>query len=279
MTYGYGAHGRFCGQFQSSGQEEQAGEYAATKEVKPCHVGGKECKGPQKVDCHWSGWEPGKCANWDVADDAMKEAEEVTCGGGQRQLQRFIIQDSKNGGIPCDGPSEKLEPCNTQTCPSDPIVNCEWNPWSAWSVCDKCAGEKRRTRTIKTMPKNGGVCGPHNNSKIANMNSEEVDECERECKDEVFCEWGDWEGGECDAECGPGRQTRTRHLIGRNVSSERLFSASAGVPQHRFQDLLVSFGCGSLVTCLVAVVTLRMFRQDQSRSFVRAADDYTTGAE
>lgn len=278
VRYGYGS-GKWCGNFLNTSAQD-SGEFAATKEVKACNVDHAACRGPQPVDCHWSGWEPRKCTLWNEDEDAFSDAEEVKCGGGQRRLQRFIIQDAKFGGRPCDGPSEITEPCATQPCDAPKQKNCEWNEWSKWSVCDKCGGQKRRTRTIKQMPKNGGVCGMRDEDVFENMASEEIAACRRECHDEVYCVWSDWTDGTCDAECGPGgRMVRTRELVGQSTKPETLYASDAVVPQHRFQDLLVSFGCGSLVTCLVAVVTFRMFRQDQSRSFVRAADEYTTGAE
>ena len=56
------------------------------------------------VDCKWS--------QYDDWSNCSKP-----CGGGQRSTQIFIAQNAFNGGKECEGPSEKVEPCNVNKCP------------------------------------------------------------------------------------------------------------------------------------------------------------------
>ena len=53
----------------------------------------------------WSGWRVvGVCS--------------ATCGGGQLRYERRCDNPRpQNGGRPCPGSDNKLEPCNTQCCP------------------------------------------------------------------------------------------------------------------------------------------------------------------
>ena len=99
---------------------------------------------------------------------------------------------------------------------------------------------------MKSMPKDGGVFGVVNGIPQS-MDSEQVAEFDRECRERIWCVWDGWQDGT------PGTKVCSCWLVGSPAETTTLNAASvAAEPQHQFQTLLVSFGCGSLVACLVA---------------------------
>merc|ERR1719240_1450598 len=147
-----------------------------------------------------------------------------------------------------------MPPCEIST-PS-PATPCQWSDWSEWGACDKCGGQRKRTRHIDKMPEAGGTpCD------IAA--SEEVGKCDRQCHDAFYCRWSPWKpvaGDSCSRTCGGGSIKMERHLIATKITdtadSESLTSLSdlkgsiATDDDHRTSELFFSFACGGLVTLI-----------------------------
>lgn len=231
MISKYGAEGgKFC----------QGG----TKEVQACnnYTANANCQAATPIDCVLGEWNASECS--------------ATCGGGQLRSTRDILTPSANGGLPCNGTLAKTEPCNMDSCSSVPPIDCAWNAWSEWSVCDKCGGERKRSRTIGTMPK-------HMGRPCAYENSEEVVKCPRQCHDTIYCVWSDWSAGDCSTKCGKGFIRKERNLIQSTTpGTEKLFEITEVTESSRLQDLAVSFASGSLVTFLVLVVTRKAIQRE-----------------
>ena len=88
-------------------------------------------------------------SNWSDWSSCSK-----TCGGGNKTRTRTVTTQPKNGGTVCPSLTEN-ETCNTQPCSTDCVVS----NWSDWSSCSKTCGggERSRTRTVTTEPKDGGA--------------------------------------------------------------------------------------------------------------------------
>lgn len=216
----------------------------------------KGCAKNEPIDCVLSDWTDGECT--------------ATCGGGQLTRNRSILTPNKFGGNACNGTLSQTVPCATTSCAKQPPVDCEWNIWSDWSVCDKCGGQRKRSRTIALMPK-------HYGKPCHFENSEETAACPRKCHDAIYCLWSDWTTTDCSAKCGPGFKLRERTLKSVSESelsaqtAQRLFNAgTAPVAGNRLRDMAVSFATGSLMTFLVLAVTIRTFRSPSARSYGHA---------
>mmetsp|Transcript_87137 Transcript_87137/g.154240 ORF Transcript_87137/g.154240 Transcript_87137/m.154240 type:complete len:1080 (-) Transcript_87137:69-3308(-) len=162
--------------------------------------GGASCEGPASqsqscneqacpVDCSWQSW-----SDWTVCPE--------TCGGGTITRDRKKAHDESDGGLPCIGETHESQTCNTAACP----VDCQWGPWSVWSICSKTCGGGviRRYRDVAVTDKHGGnVClGPPEQEAECGGNSCGVD-----------CEWNDWnEWSACTVSCGGGRTGRERSI-------------------------------------------------------------------
>merc|ERR1712048_845701 len=166
---------------------------------------------------------------------------------------------------------ERTTECHMEPCNNKPWVDCTWADWDEWSACDKCSGEMKRARTIKRMPENlGKPCHFEDSEQITN--------CTRGCHTRVVCDWTEWtEEESCSATCGTGRKKMRRILQAKEVNetdaASKFDAQQPAIAQSRLQNLTVSFACGSLVTFLVLVVTMRAFRgESQSHQLVRAAE-------
>jgi len=148
-----------------------------------------------KVDCavsDWGRW--GECT--------------ATCGPGQRQRSRRILQEPQDGGLGCGLELSQLEACSNGPCE---YVDCLWDHWSAWSDCSSpCdGGQRTRTRSIvKPSERGGKPCVP--------LSKEEVGACNtQKCSDETcvngqWGDWGDWE--KCSSSCEGGLTWRSRQV-------------------------------------------------------------------
>lgn len=83
-------------------------------------------------------------------------------------------------------------------------VDCVWNDWVDWSVCQfTCGGgESIRTRKVRIMAQGHG--------KACDGNDRESRECTKnDCP--VDCLWADWSKySACSSTCGPGTRSRSR---------------------------------------------------------------------
>jgi hypothetical protein len=156
--------------------------------------GGKKCAATKRDDkCNEDAC-PVDCV---VGEWATEGTCSLTCGGGLQKKVRKITQDTENGGKTCPV-LEEIVKCNVQKCP----VDCKVSMWRD-NECDKeCGGgtmEMFRNITIKPAFK-GKACPAL--TKNASCNA---DPCPMDC------EMGAWTAyGNCTAECGPGKQIRTR---------------------------------------------------------------------
>jgi len=162
-------------------------------QVEPCNTCvqlGTCDQQPVGLDCELSDW---------AAADGAAGTCSVTCGQGNLQMIKVVTQDASGGGAQCDGSTQKVMPCTMDPCPEPPAARpCQWGEWTQWGACDKCGGQRKRTRSIVAMPEEGGA-------PCEMGASEEIDDCPRQCHTEYWCEWGDWEDeGECSASCGSG---------------------------------------------------------------------------
>merc|ERR1719215_82258 len=141
-----------------------------------------------------------------------------TCDNGITTRSRTKIIQPKFTGSElsnCNGNLEELESCNTGPCDvlSCSPVDCQYSNWGEWSACNKCGGQRMRSRTITTQAScKGRQCMPGD--------SKEYDNCPDRCDDDKFCVWEDWTDGQCMtqagnevAKCGVGIKTRERKLI------------------------------------------------------------------
>jgi len=179
------------------------------------------------------------------------------CGGGQQRRTRDILKESKHGGIPCGDTLEETQGCKLDSCETQrEVTNCEWNEWSNFGACDKCGGQKKRSRNIKAMPLHGGT-------PCTFDASEETQACDRLCHTALYCEWGDWTSGNCSTSCGSGFSKRTRVLEHTDRNPQRLFEVSDATPatgQYSLQDVFVSFAVGGFVTFMVVFLGMRVMR-------------------
>ena len=110
------------------------------KETKPCNV--EKCGVP--IDCELSDWEA-----WSSCS--------ATCDGGQQFRTRSIIQHAAAGGHPCHVSMDEVRACGTEPCKTP--VDCVWGQWAAWGACSSSCGggQRERSRSIETSPRNGGT--------------------------------------------------------------------------------------------------------------------------
>jgi len=92
----------------------------------------------------------------------------------------------------------------TAVASSDESVDCVWDSWVDWSVCQfSCGGgESVRTRKVKIMAHGDGAACDTNDreTRVCNKNP-----CPLDC---MWDEWSPW--GVCSVTCGPGTKTKTR---------------------------------------------------------------------
>lgn len=133
----------------------------------------------------------------------------VTCGVGQHLRTRTFVVEAQNGGKPCSGHVAEIQGCEDMVCPSldgEGPKSCEWGKWMEWGACDKCGGQRKRTRQIVHLPDpQGAPCIPGA--------SEETTDCPRRCHEPIYCVWSNWEEEEsCSVTCGIGSIKRVRYL-------------------------------------------------------------------
>eukprot|EP01053_Blabericola_migrator_P003450 Blabericola_migrator_1__3449@NODE_2017_length_3414_cov_95_709292_g165_i1_p1_GENE_NODE_2017_length_3414_cov_95_709292_g165_i1NODE_2017_length_3414_cov_95_709292_g165_i1_p1_ORF_typecomplete_len1088_score114_58TSP_1/PF00090_19/7_4e08TSP_1/PF00090_19/1_3e11TSP_1/PF00090_19/4_8e10TSP_1/PF00090_19/2_6e08TSP_1/PF00090_19/3_5e09TSP_1/PF00090_19/8e09TSP_1/PF00090_19/91TSP_1/PF00090_19/3_8e10TSP_1/PF00090_19/5_3e07TSP_1/PF00090_19/8_4e11TSP_1/PF00090_19/8_3e09TSP_1/PF00090_19/1_6e11TSP_1/PF00090_19/1_8e11 len=168
---------------------------ALLREVKACN------EFPCVTDCLTTEW-----SEWSECSTA--------CGEGRQYRRREIAVTPSETGEPC-GLLEESRRCYSEPCP----VSCQVSSWSPWSECsivdssEGCgSGHKMRSRSIVTMPRNGGDPCPE---------LVEFEPCEKPCSPDGKChlsqDKSDWTN--CNDDCqveGLTHQPRSRRhsLIG-----------------------------------------------------------------
>lgn len=247
----------------------------ALKETWPCNPSPAEatptgCSVLPPVDCALGSWSP-----WSSCT--------ATCAGGEHTRSRTISQEPANGGKACDGALAEVEQCNNMQCPGPAPVDCQYGEWQDWAACDKCSGERSRSRQITTYAENGGkACGGDvPGQEWFPFQTQEVSSCPRQCGEKKYCTWGDWAAwGDCTAQCGQGKRVRRRYLGVTTVPSAppppmqelmRKFSEqSVGldkIEENRTQEMLAAFTCGFL-SFIVMLSGIRVFSTMRTRSAV-----------
>lgn len=226
-----------------------AGKVCVTGQCDPCRA---------VASCRFREW-----AEWGVCS--------TDCGGGQMNRTREIVRTPKgtHGSGDCEGALSWVRSCNTVSCDKDCTPrDCAWDDWLPWSSCDKCGGQKTRSRHIRSDPDCGGrACEA--------IDSEETAACPRTCHGQkTFCVWGGWSVySECSAKCGCGRRSRVRNLVISNqppadVSVTDLDERYAGfddlqervqrLQTRHVQGLVVAFVAG-LMSLIVGFTACRAF--------------------
>lgn len=146
-------------------------------------------------------------ANCELSGYGAPGACSKTCGGGQQQVSRSVLQPAQYGGS-CPALTE-LWDCATGQCP----VDCVLTPWGAWSSCSvtcgnsaPTTGQLSRARTMLVTPEhNGAPCATAlTDAKSCNVTTL----CPVHC---TVSSWGQWSA--CSMTCGAGSKRRERHVV------------------------------------------------------------------
>jgi len=255
VSYGKG-NGKFC--------------MGSTKQIEGCNI--PQVEKPQyPVDCTFAPW-----SQWLECS--------ATCSTGQRERARTMATEAQNGGSSCQGPLSEMKQCDGGACPVPPGPKpCLWGSWMEWGACDKCGGQRKRSRQIVRMPEDGGT-------PCETRASEETTKCKRQCHKPVYCEWGKWQAeGECSVSCGTGSVKRVRYLavtdeplglIERTEQFPGLVNDQKTIADGHLRDVVMSFACGGLVSfgiMMVATFALRARRSVQDVPHDR--DDWACNPE
>eukprot|EP00928_Gymnodinium_smaydae_P045194 TRINITY_DN30156_c0_g2_i1.p1 TRINITY_DN30156_c0_g2~~TRINITY_DN30156_c0_g2_i1.p1 ORF type:complete len:1295 (+),score=233.08 TRINITY_DN30156_c0_g2_i1:148-4032(+) len=241
---------RVVSQHARGGGEQCEGDL---KQSQSCNLqdDSTRCNHFAKRDCVLGDW-----ADWSICT--------AHCDGGQRTRMRSIVQTPVNGGKACDGPLEEAAACNTVSCQRCTPQDCVWGDWEEWGSCTKCAGQKRRHRSVISHAQCGGKA-------CESEDSEETHACDRQCHSRSTCMWSTWgEWGKCDKTCGQGTRLRERRLFS-HADGEFLRDATglaasdlaglrrqtADLEAKRSQELIVAFACGG-VSIFIAFFILKV---------------------
>ncbi|CAE7417129.1 HMCN1 [Symbiodinium sp. CCMP2592] len=157
----------------------------------------------ETVECGTSGC-PRDCAwgDWGTWTNCSK-----TCGlglnAGITTRHRVQAVTAAFGGKACEGKTVHTTRCNEVLCP----VNCEWEPWTAWTECVMpCGSNGTRQRSRGKIP-------PAHGGEDCVGDSTETSACTVLGGCSVNCTWEDWnEWTACSASCGEGNRVRFRFV-------------------------------------------------------------------
>jgi len=224
-----------------------------------------KCQKKPPAPCELTAWQ-----EWGICS--------ATCDGGQQSRARSIQGDPAVSGPDCLGALSETRGCSTKPCPvlCTP-VDCQWGHWSQWSACDKCGGEKKRTRHVQVLPTCLG-------KPCAAEAAEEATNCTRKCHEPTYCAFGDWKDwGLCSTSCGHGIRSRIKNLELRSAPEAiRVLTAGSNekdavfsqkfdqleqmadtLQTRRLQEMVVAFACG-LMSLVVGLFLVRIVRRPRS---------------
>eukprot|EP00441_Pelagodinium_beii_P048005 CAMPEP_0197624826 /NCGR_PEP_ID=MMETSP1338-20131121/4350_1 /TAXON_ID=43686 ORGANISM="Pelagodinium beii, Strain RCC1491" /NCGR_SAMPLE_ID=MMETSP1338 /ASSEMBLY_ACC=CAM_ASM_000754 /LENGTH=1716 /DNA_ID=CAMNT_0043195061 /DNA_START=154 /DNA_END=5304 /DNA_ORIENTATION=+ len=102
---------------------------------------------------------------------------------------------------------ESANEASTKAAKSEGDIDCAWDAWNEWTVCQfTCGGgNSMRTRKVKQMASGNG--------KPCDNNHKETKECAKnECP--IDCVWGEWsQNNACSTTCGVGTRQRNRSYL------------------------------------------------------------------
>ena len=128
-----------------------------------------------------------------------------TCGVGQQERKRDILQQAQAGGKACDGNLMVTQQCNLKPCVEEGTKDCHVGPWSMWGSCSHCGGQRWRHREITSLPNyKGHLCESYTLKEVSN--------CTSICHETHACAWSEWSHVQCPNQCGDSSTLRTRTL-------------------------------------------------------------------
>ncbi|CAE7263303.1 SSPO [Symbiodinium pilosum] len=141
----------------------------------------------------------------------------VVCASPEVAILRMDSTDARNR-IPSDLREARCVYGIASVPMADP-VDCEWELWSDWTVCQFTCGNgvSLRTRDIKRSAENGGSCDSNWKEQRSCTNGE----CPVDC---AWKDWNDW--GSCSQTCGRGSSTATRDSTPAEFGGEPCVGAS-----------------------------------------------------
>lgn len=156
------------------------------KELAECENKDPTCEFSKPVDCKLSDW-----GEWSACD-----------ADHQRNRNRRMEVMAAHGGKGCEGSLVQTETCKEQ------VRDCQISDWTEWDQCDKTcgSGQNHRQRQIELFPKNGGAACP---AELIQTQGCNLAACI--VHDAELGPWSEW--GQCNKDCGPAEQTRTREII------------------------------------------------------------------
>jgi len=228
------------------------------------------------IDCKLSDW-----SSWGPCD--------ATCGVGQQIRSREVVTEPAYGGLMCNDALLQTQRCSVRDCEACTPIDCAWEDWSTWGVCDRCDGESRRFRHIAAHASCGGKsCQPGDAAEVQN--------CSRSCANRAYCEWTEWQPyGACSATCGQGVRSRSRYLkpvsaiplsaprppapnvvtdANLEAKFEQLHVRSQSLRTSRLQVLALAFVAGGIsLVAITAFLSRRARRRTQPAA--RWSEDFT----
>jgi len=131
----------------------------------------------------------------------------VTCGQGQHSRTRNIAAPASNGGKDCEGITDEVAQCDTAACETTGPTDCVPGEWEDWGMCDKCGGQRVRSKDPVQEATHGG-------RPCSAADIRQVGVCPDGCLVvEGSCSWSDWGlWSKCTTTCGAGQRGRRREL-------------------------------------------------------------------
>eukprot|EP00931_Biecheleriopsis_adriatica_P115008 TRINITY_DN90867_c0_g1_i1.p1 TRINITY_DN90867_c0_g1~~TRINITY_DN90867_c0_g1_i1.p1 ORF type:complete len:1635 (-),score=258.88 TRINITY_DN90867_c0_g1_i1:70-4905(-) len=146
------------------------------------------CSLCEPINCAFSAWN-----DWYDAGGCI----------GLKLRSRTVGVSNNECGTPCTGPKLQSQKSIQPKCLKK-VMNCEFAPWSEWTICETREDQSVRSRTIAQPPSKTGLA--------CEGSSKETRPCGAG-PDPVHCRLSEWqEWTTCSATCDAGRHTRMRRI-------------------------------------------------------------------